>query len=203
VLIAILDLVGIFVFALSGAVLGAQRRMDLFGVLVLGFLTAVSGGVIRDVVIGAVPPTAIASWHALAISVAAGLIAFCFTGWISRLRSPVQLFDAVGLGVFAVTGTEKALEFGLTPIMAAMLGMVSGIGGGMVRDVLTAQVPMVLRSEIYAVAALAGAAVVIGGWALELPTMMTALSAVGLCVFLRMMGIYRGWNLPLARLGGP
>jgi uncharacterized membrane protein YeiH len=113
------------------------------------------------------------------------------------------LFDAVGLGVFAVTGTEKALEFGLTPIMAAMLGMVSGIGGGMVRDVLTAQVPMVLRSEIYAVAALAGAAVVIGGWALQLPTTITTLSAVGLCVFLRMMGIYRGWNLPLARLGGP
>jgi uncharacterized membrane protein YeiH len=203
VLIAVLDLVGIFVFALSGAVLGAQRRMDLFGVLVLGFLTAVSGGVIRDVLIGAVPPAAIANWHALAISVAAGLIAFHFTKLISRLNSPVQLFDAVGLGVFAVTGTEKALEFGLTPVMAAMLGMVSGIGGGMVRDVLTAQVPMVLRSEIYAVAALAGAAVVVGGWALELPTTMTTLSAIGLCVFLRMMGIYRGWNLPLARLGGP
>lgn len=202
-LIAVLDLIGIFVFALSGAVLGAQRRMDLFGILVLGFLTAVSGGVIRDVLIGAVPPAAIANWHALAISVAAGLIAFRFTEWISRLRSPVQLFDAMGLGVFAVTGTEKALEFGLTPIMAAMLGMVSGIGGGMVRDVLTAQVPLVLRSEIYAVAALAGAAVVVGGRALELPTTITTLSAIGLCVFLRMMGIYRGWNLPLARTGGP
>jgi uncharacterized membrane protein YeiH len=156
----------------------------------------------RDVLIGAVPPAAVVSWHALAISVAAGLLAFRFAKSISRLSSPVQLFDAVGLGVFAVTGTDKALDFGLTPLMAAMLGMVSGIGGGMVRDVLTAQIPMVLRSEIYAVAALTGAAVVVVGRVFELPTAISTLAAIGLCVLLRMMAIYRNWSLPLARFDG-
>jgi uncharacterized membrane protein YeiH len=197
-LIQALDPIGIFVFALSGALLGAQRGMDLFGVLVLAFVTAVSGGIMRDLLIGAVPPAAIAGWHALAISVAAGLLAFRFAALLDRLRSPVQFFDAAGLGVFAVTGTQKALEYGLTPLMAAVLGMVSGIGGGMVRDVLTAQVPGVLKSEIYAVAALAGAAVVAAGSFAGLSATATALPGIALCLFLRMMAIYRGWTLPTA-----
>lgn len=142
-----LDLVGTLVFALSGGLLGTRRGLDLFGVLVLAFVTAVVGGILRDLLIGAVPPASIAGWHPLAISVAGGLFAFRFSAWLDRLRAPVLFFDAAGLGVFAVTGTQKALDYGLDPIMAAVLGMLSGIGGGMVRDVLTAHVPCVLRSE--------------------------------------------------------
>jgi uncharacterized membrane protein YeiH len=198
VLIHALDLVGTFVFALSGAVLGVRRGMDLFGVLVLGFVTAVSGGIMRDVLIGAVPPDAIRGWQDLATSTAASLLVFSFPMLIGRLRAPVRFFDAAGLGVFAVTGTQKALEYGLTPLMAAILGMVSGIGGGMVRDLLTAQVPIVLRSEIYAIAALAGAAVIAFGHLAGLSAAMTTLPGIGLCLFLRMMAIYCGWNLPLA-----
>ena len=153
-LIDSLDWTGIFVFALSGALAGVERRLDLFGVLVLAFLTAVAGGIARDVLIGAIPPDAISNWHPLVLSVVAGLIGFGAPRLFGRLRSPILLFDAAGLGVFAVTGAAKALEYGLSPLMAAVLGMVSGIGGGIARDVLTLRVPAVLTSEIYAVAAL-------------------------------------------------
>ncbi|WP_085932078.1 trimeric intracellular cation channel family protein [Enhydrobacter aerosaccus] len=199
VAIETLDLVGTLVFALSGAVVGERRRMDLFGVLVLAFVTAVAGGMIRDVLIGAVPPASIANWHALALSVIAGLFAFFFPSAIDRLRFPVQVFDAAGLGIFAATGTEKALSYGISPIMAAMLGMLTGIGGGIVRDVLSAQIPVVLRSEIYALAALAGAALVAAGHSLGLPETVTLLTGTAVCLFLRMMAIYRGWHLPLGR----
>lgn len=173
--------------------------MDLFGVLVLAFVTAVFGGITRDVLIGAVPPASIDSWHNLALAVAAGLLVFRFHKLLQPLQHPVQVFDAAGLGVFAVAGTEKALEHGINWPMAAVLGMISGIGGGMVRDVLTAQVPTVLRADIYAVAALAGALVVVGGEAFGLPRTAVAFAGIALCVFLRLMALYRGWKLPVAR----
>ncbi len=197
-LIRVLDLVGTFVFAISGAALGMQRGMDLFGVLVLAFVTAVVGGITRDVLIGAVPPASIASWHNLALAVAAGLLVFRFSKLLDRLHQPVLFFDAMGLGVFAVSGTQKALDYGITWPMAAVMGMITGIGGGMVRDVLTAQVPTVLRTDIYAVAALAGALVVVGGGALGFLPITSALAGIGLCVFLRLMALYRGWKLPTA-----
>ena len=201
-LVRVLDLVGTFVFAMSGAALGAQRGMDLFGVLVLAFVTAVSGGIARDVLIGAVPPASIASWHNLALAVGAGLLVFRFSRLFDRLRHPVLLFDAVGLGLFAVAGTQKALNYGIDRPMAAILGMVSGIGGGVARDVLTARVPTVLCSEIYAVAALAGALVVVAGSKTGLPPAAVAWAGVAVCVFLRLMALYRGWRLPVASSRG-
>ncbi|MGX7708739.1 trimeric intracellular cation channel family protein [Methylobacterium sp. Gmos1] len=197
-LVRVLDFVGTFVFALSGAALGVERRLDLFGVLVLAFVTAVVGGIVRDVLIGAIPPASIASWYNLALAVAAGLLVFWFARAVARLHQPVLVFDAVGLGVFAVAGTQKALDHGIVWPMAAVLGMLSGIGGGMVRDGLTAQVPTVLRSEIYAVAALAGGLVVVAGAGLGWPPTPVALAGIGLCVFLRLMSLYRGWRLPVA-----
>jgi uncharacterized membrane protein YeiH len=197
-LVRALDLIGTFVFALSGAAQGVKRSMDLFGVLVLAFVTAVCGGITRDVLIGAVPPESIASWHNLSLAVLGGLLVFRFSGLFDRLQNPVQLFDALGLGLFAVAGTQKALAHGINWPMAAVLGMVSGIGGGMVRDVLTAQVPIVLRSDLYAIAALAGALVVIAGDAIRSPPAVTGSAAVASCVFLRLMALYRGWRLPVA-----
>lgn len=197
-IIRALDLVGTFVFAMSGAVLGNRRNMDVFGVLVLAFVTAASGGILRDLLLGTVPPDAIASWHALAISTVAGLIAFWLQGPISRLHRLGLVLDAAGLGVFAVAGTYKALEHGLTPPMAALLGMISGIGGGMVRDVLTARVPVVLQAEVYATAALAAALVVIAGHWVGLSPAVVSLPAIGLCLALRIVSILRGWQLPVA-----
>ena len=198
-LVGVLDLVGTFVFALSGAALAVQRGMDLFGVLVLAFVTAVVGGLTRDVLIGAIPPASIAGWHNLALATAAGLLVFQFYEKFDWLQHPVLFFDAAGLGVFAVAGTQKALDHGIAWPMAAILGMLSGIGGGMVRDVLTAQVPTVLRSDIYAVAALAGALVVVAGRAFGLPPTTVALVGIALCVFLRLMALYRHWRLPLSQ----
>lgn len=198
-IVDVLNIIGTAVFAISGAVVAGQRNMDLFGALVLAFVTAVAGGIVRDVVIGAIPPESIAYWQPAAIAVAAGLFTFCFPSLIARLRFPVLLFDAVGLGIFAVTGTQKALEFGITPAMAVALGMVSGIGGGMMRDVLTAQIPIVLRADIYAVAALAGGAIVAVGHQFGVPVLLTLLAGAAACFFLRLMAIYRGWHLPRAR----
>lgn len=198
-LVDVLNLTGTLAFAFSGAVVGQRRGMDLFGVLVLAFVTAVAGGTLRDLLIGAVPPDSVRDGRAAALAVATGLFAFCFPAAIARLRFPVQLFDAAGLGIFAVTGTQKALEYGISPLMAPVLGMLTGIGGGMVRDVLTAEIPVVLRKEIYALAALAGAMVVVIGLRLGLPVSLTLLPGAALCLFLRLMAIYRGWNLPLAR----
>ncbi|HEY8089858.1 MAG TPA: trimeric intracellular cation channel family protein [Polyangiaceae bacterium] len=197
-LIQALDLVGTFVFAVSGAMVGVHRRMDLFGVLVLAFVTAVFGGITRDVLIGAVPPAAIADWHALAISVAAGLLAFGFARRLERLKEPVQVFDAAGLGVFAVAGTQKALDHGIGWPMAVVLGMLSGIGGGIVRDVLTARTPTVLLADIYAVAALAGGLVVVAGERLGVPSIASAVVGAALCMGLRLVALHRGWRLPIA-----
>src|SRR3984893_16559560 len=165
-----LDLLGTFVFALSGAMAGVKHRLDLFGVLVLSNAAGNAGGITRDLLIGAVPPAAISDWRYLGVSLLAGIVTFSRPSIIDRLRSPVLLFDAAGLGLFAVAGTQKALAFGLTPVMAALLGMLTGIGGGMTRDVLLAGNSTLLRSELYATAALAGATVVVIGAALRLPS---------------------------------
>ena len=153
----VLDLTGTFVFALSGALAGVKRELDLFGVLVLSFAAGNSGGITRDLLIGVVPPGAVADWRYLGVSLFAGLITFCFSSLIVRMSNSVLIFDAAGLALFAVTGASKALAHGLNPVMAVVLGMVTGIGGGMVRDVLLAEIPTVLRAELYAVAALVAA----------------------------------------------
>ena len=149
------------------------------------------------------PPAAISDWRYLGVSLLAGIVTFLRPSIIDRLRSPVLVFDAAGLGLFAVAGTQKALAFGLNPVMAALLGMLTGIDGGMTRDVLLAEIPTVLRADLYAVAALAGAAVVVIGAALRLPS--TAVTIVGavLCFGLRLMAIHYGWHLPIAHRPGP
>lgn len=195
----VLDLVGTFVFALSGAGAGLRRRLDLFGVLVLSFVAGNFGGITRDLMIGAVPPESISDWRYLAVSLLAGAITFYFFPIIDRLGSAVLLFDGAGLALFAVSGTQKALTFGLNPIMAALLGMLTGIGGGMVRDVLVTEIPIVLRADLYAVAALAGAAAVVIGSLLQFPSAAAMIGGAALCFGLRVMAIRRGWHLPVAR----
>ena len=198
-LLLVLDLAGTFVFAISGATAGVRRRLDLFGILVLSFAAGNSGGITRDLLIGSVPPAAISDWRYLGVSLLAGAITFYWSPAIEKLSSPVLLFDAAGLGLFAVSGTQKALAFGLNPVMAALLGMLTGIGGGIARDILVAEIPAVLRSEIYALAALAGAAVVVIGQQLHVPAIAATVVGALLCFGLRLMAIRRGWHLPVAR----
>lgn len=197
-LVLVLDLCGTFAFAVSGATAGVRKRLDLFGVLVMAFAASTFGGISRDVLIGATPPAAFQDWRYLAVSMAAGVIAFCWSPLIERLRNPVRMLDAVGLAFFAVAGTQKALAFGMSPVMAALLGMLTGIGGGMARDLLLADVPVVLRSDLYAVAALAGAAVVVAGDLLHVPVLASAVAGGLLCFVLRMAALHWGLRLPMA-----
>lgn len=198
-LLVAFDLAGTFVFALSGAIAGVRHRLDLFGVLVLSFAAGNAGGVTRDLIIGATPPAAIRDWRYVAVSIFAGLITFFWYRSISRLSSPVLVFDAAGLALFAVAGADKALAFHAGPVAAILLGMLTGIGGGMTRDVLVNEVPAVLRTELYAVAALIGAAAVVIGRMLHLPSTGAAVVGAILCFGLRFMAMRRGWQLPVAR----
>jgi len=198
-LLLVLDLIGTFVFALSGGSAGVRRRPDIFGVLVVSFAAGNFGGITRDLMIGAVPPAAISDWRYVGVSILAGVITFYGSAAINRLRNAVLVFDGAGLALFAVSGTQKALAFGVEPVMAALLGMLTGIGGGMVRDVLVAEIPVVLRADLYAVAALAGAAVVVAGNLLHLPSTASTIAGAVLCFGLRLMAIARGWHLPVAR----
>ena len=195
----IVDLAATLVFALSGAVAGVKNQLDLFGVLVLAFVAGNAGGVARDVLIGAVPPQALNDSPYLGVSLLAGFSAFVWYGSIDRLRSPLLIFDAAGLALFAVSGTQKALDHALSPVMASLVGMLTGIGGGMMRDLLVMQIPTVLRAEFYAVAALAGATVVAAAPSLHVPAPAAMLVGALFCFWLRVMSIRRGWQLPAAR----
>ncbi|HZU27503.1 MAG TPA: trimeric intracellular cation channel family protein [Bryobacteraceae bacterium] len=198
-LLVAFDVGGTFVFALSGATAGVKHRLDLFGVLVLSFAAGNSGGIARDLMIGAVPPAAISDWRYLVVSVAAGLVTFYWYRIINRLKSPVLVFDAAGLGLFAVAGASKALAFHAGPVAATLLGMLTGIGGGIVRDVLVREIPTVLRTELYAVAALIGASVVVIGNVLHVPASVADVAGAVLCFGLRFTAMRRGWQLPVAR----
>lgn len=198
-LLLVFDLAGTFVFAISGAILGVRRNLDIFGILVLSFAASSAGGITRDLLIGAVPPAAISDWRYLAAALVAGLLAFFWSSPIERLRTAILIFDAAGLALFAVAGTQKALAYGLNPLMAALLGMLTGIGGGIVRDLLVAQTPAVLQRDLYALAALAGAVIVVVGKALNWPIVPTAIAGGVVCFGLRLMAIRHDWNLPVAR----
>lgn len=193
-----LDLAGTFVFALSGAMAGVRRKLDLFGVLVLSFAAANTGGIVRDVVIGVVPPAAINDWRYLGVSLLAGIVTFIFPSAVKQRWNPVMLFDAAGLALFAVSGAQKALAHGLNPFMATSLGMLTGIGGGMARDILLTDIPTVLRADLYAVAALLGAAIVVTAHVLQLSSEWAAVAGAALCFALRVLAMKFGWHLPVA-----
>lgn len=197
-LVLALDLGGTFVFALSGAMAGVRHRLDVFGVLVLAFAAATAGGITRDLLIGAVPPVAVADWRFIVVSLLAGLTTFRWHPIVHRLQDAVLIFDAAGLALFAVSGALKALAFGANPVAAVLLGMLTGIGGGMLRDVLVTQIPNVLHAELYAIAALAGATVVVAGVVLGVPTLPVAVMGAALCFGLRLAALRRGWGLPVA-----
>lgn len=199
VLFTVFDLGGTFAFAISGAIAGARHRLDLFGVLVLSVAAATAGGIVRDVLIGAIPPALILDLRYAAVSVLAGLVTFFWYGTVSRMKNALLLFDAAGLGLFAVAGAGKALAYGAGPGAAAFLGMLTGIGGGVLRDVLVSEVPVVFRKDIYAVAALAGASVVVVGSEWRWPPQPVAVAGALLCFGIRMMAIYRQWRFPTAR----
>jgi uncharacterized membrane protein YeiH len=201
VLLVVLDLLGIFVFAISGGLVAVRKDLDVFGVLVLAGATGLGGGFVRDVLVGAVPPAALADWRYLLVPVAAGLVTFWFHPTLGRKERLVNVFDAAGLALFCVTGALKALAYGLGPVPAALMGMVTGIGGGMLRDLLAGRVPVVFRGELYATPALVGATIAVAGHEAGLRTALVAVPAALLCFGWRLLAMRRGWSAP--RPSGP
>ncbi|WP_457192103.1 trimeric intracellular cation channel family protein [Nocardioides sp. P5_E3] len=194
-----LDLVGIFVFAVTGALVAVRKNLDIFAALVLAGVTGLGGGFIRDVLIDATPPAALTDWRYLLVPVAAGLLTFAFHPAIGRLERLVTVFDAVGLALFCVTGALKAVEYGLGPVPAALMGMVTAIGGGMMRDVLAGHVPVVFEGNLYATPALSGAVVAVLLDRTDLPVMVVAAAGFSTCLVWRLMALVRGWSAPLPR----
>ncbi len=196
-LLVVLDLTGIFVFAISGALVAVRKELDVFGVLVLAGTTGLGGGFLRDVLIDATPPAALADWRYLLVPVAAGLVTFWYHPTVGRLERQVGVLDAFGLALFCVVGALKSVEYGLGPLPAALMGMVTGIGGGMVRDLLAGRVPAVFRSELYATPALAGAAIAVVLDRLDQPYAVSALLGAGVCLAWRLLAMGRDWRAPL------
>lgn len=194
-----LDLIGTFAFAISGAVAARQRRLDLFGIASIAFMVACGGGIVRDVCIGAVPPAGLSNWRYLAASLLASAIAILAYPRVRRLRQPVLFFDAIGLGLFAVAGAQKALTHGNSAELAILLGTVSAVGGGVMRDVVLSRVPAILEREIYASAALLGAAVQVGFFYAGWTSWWTPWFATIACVMVRLASLYFGWRLPVFR----
>jgi uncharacterized membrane protein YeiH len=196
-LLLALDLTGTFVFALNGALTAVHAaRLDIVGVLTLGMITALGGGIIRDVLIGSVPPATFRDWRYLALAAGGGLIAFALCQWLNRLEIPIIVLDAVGLSVFAVIGASKALAFGLDAGPAIILGTITGVGGGTIRDTLVRQIPSVLHSELYAIPALIGAAVTVAAIRAGVYGITAALAAAAICFVIRMLGVRFGLNAP-------
>ena len=196
----ILNLIGTFVFGVSGGILAARKRMDLFGVLVLSIVAALGGGMMRDVLLGHTPPATLNDWRYIAVAASAGLLVFVDHGRVGRWQPLILTFDAAGLGLFTVTGAVAALDAGLSFVASALLGMLTGIGGGVLRDVLAGEVPFVLRKEIYALASLLGALIIIAASrAHMLGTSTNIVAAIATFAF-RMVSVWRGWNIPTARV---
>ena len=192
----LVDLAGTFAFAISGATAARRCHLDLFGILAIAYITACGGGIARDLCIGAVPPAGLSDWRYLLTAVVAALLTIVAYPWVERLTYPVRLFDAMGLGLFAVYGAHKALLFGHNAEVAILLGMITAIGGGMARDVLLARVSVVLQKEIYALAAFVGAALTVIGEHYGWPAVWATWLPILACFALRFLSLHYHWNLP-------
>ena len=197
-MLLVADLVGVAVFAASGASAAVVKRLDVFGVAFVGFVAALGGGIVRDLVIGAVPPLAFADWRYAVTAALASLAVFWLQPQLARLRRTVLVLDAAGLGLFTVAGTFKAATAGVPPVGACVIGMLTAIGGGVGRDLLTGEIPVVLRREIYAVAALGGAVAVVVLLAAGSAGPVTLAAAALLTTGVRLVALRRRWSAPVA-----
>ncbi|AXG80442.1 trimeric intracellular cation channel family protein [Streptomyces paludis] len=195
-----LDLVGIFVFAISGALLAVRRNFDVFGMAVLAEITALGGGLLRDLVIGAVPPAAFTDLGYFSMPLVATALVFFLHPQVERIQNAVNVFDAAGLGLFCVTGTTKAYAYGLGLTSSVVLGLATAVGGGVLRDVLANEVPSLLRwdRDLYAVPALVGASIVALCIRFDALNALTSTLAVVTAFVLRLLAMRFHWRAPRA-----
>ncbi len=200
-LLHIIDLAGTFVLAVQGASIGAVKGLDALGVTVVSLATAMGGGIMRDVLLGEAPPEALRGWSLITVALSGALLTFFAFHSVEQLSEGLlAVVDALGLALLAVSGTEKALEYRLTPIAAVMMGAISGAGGYTIRDILLAQIPAVLRVDFLATAAILGAAVLVVARQLGVRANISALLGGTTCFVLRLLAIWEHWHLPTANL---
>jgi uncharacterized membrane protein YeiH len=195
-----LDLLGVFVFALSGGLAAVRKSFDVLSVVMLAAAAGLGGGIVRDVLIGAVPPVGVSDWRLLTAAATAGLLTFFFHPSVARIEPAVLVLDAVGLGLFAVAGTLKALELGTTPLTAVIVGVITGVGGGVIRDLLSGEPPRLFAErEWYATPALLGVTLYAVAWETDLTGPVATWGCVVLIATLRILGLTRGWQVPAPR----
>jgi uncharacterized membrane protein YeiH len=195
-LLLILDLAGIAVFAATGALVGVRKELDVFGVIVLALITGLGGGVLRDLMIGAVPPAALEDWRYLVVPAATALAVFAFHPAFGRMEKQIMVLDGIGLSLFCVTGAVKAEAAGLGLLAAAVLGLLTGVGGGMMRDVAAGRVPVIFRGGLYATPAFAGALIATVVHRNGYDSWWYVLAG-GVCLIWRLLALRRGWSAPL------
>jgi uncharacterized membrane protein YeiH len=197
--ILLIDYAGTFVFAISGALAGMKRKFDLFGVFIMALVTAIGGGALRDMLLGSTPVGWMMNPMYVYIVFGAVTFSYLFRQHFRKLRRSMFLFDTIGIALYTILGLQKALGFGLDPLIAVMLGVVSATFGGVIRDVLSGEVPLIFRKEIYASACLAGGILflLIDSWLGNIAGMATAISAVFL---IRLFAVKRRWSLDFTQV---
>ena len=195
-LLLVLDIVGIAVFATSGALVGVEKKLDLFGVVFLAVGTALGGGFLRDALLGATPVAALTDWRYISTPLLVGLVVFFIHPAVAKFARVLLLVDAAGLGLFAVAGARKAIDFGVGPVGACGVGMLTAIGGGIIRDVLVREIPTVLHREIYATAALVASVLVVVGDRIDIDDVVVSVVAIAVGFSLRVISRWRKWSAP-------
>ena len=195
-IIYVLDIIGTFAFAISGALVASKKDFDLFGVIIIAFVTAVGGGMTRDVLINAHPINWIGDLNYIWTIMAAVVFTFLFKSKIAPLSKTMFLFDTIGIGVFTLLGTQKGLSYDLHPFIAVVMGMVSSVIGGVIRDVLTNEVPLIFKKEIYASACLAGGTVYLITNHFQMQDNIQFIATITTVIVIRMLAVKLHLQLP-------
>lgn len=202
VVIQLLDLLSILVFAISGALTAIDKKLDLFGVILIGFVTAIGGGTVRDLLLGSQP----VGWtqnHRVFVAVFMGVaFAILFRRIILKLRKTMFFFDAMGIGLATILGLQKGLEFGVSPGLAVVFGVMSATFGGVIRDTLCNEIPLILRKEIYATACISGALIYLVLDSIQLPYIYTLVGTILFIIVMRILSVRYQWSLPVPQVGG-
>lgn len=194
-----LDLIGTFVFAISGMLAAANKQFDVFGASVIAFVTAVGGGTLRDVLIGSQPVGWMKDLNYLAVIGLAVPVSYFFRPFIQKLRKTMFLFDTIGIGLFTILGLQKTLDMGLHYVVAVMMGAVSAVFGGVIRDLLSNEVPLIFRKEIYATACILGGIVYLCLTAYGLEYHISVISTVVFIIVIRIFAVRKHWSLPVIK----
>lgn len=194
--IEIIDIIGTFVFALSGVMVAVEHKFDFFGTIILAFVTAVGGGTLRDILIGSTPVSWMGSEILIYVIFATIPMAYLFLNFLKKLRRTMFIFDTIGIGLFTILGLEKSLEIGLSPVIAVMMGVVSAVFGGVIRDVLSNEIPLIFRKEIYAFACFAGAIVYVVMEQLVTIQEVNMLISILTVILIRVFAIKYKWSIP-------